>query len=201
MPLFPVQQVISVGSLCCDVTFVVCRLSMKAAAGVDVEQLVASKAEEAAAETMTEPPPTVTEKDPFEGMNPGCTKVARSLPELIPVYVEAVCANTEPDDEKPHSAAHQVDPVATAAPLVSPAATPVTEDAVKEETELEPEKGSELQPEPESQIQPEPAHKIQAEPEPVPEISPEPEPVPEVSPEPELELQPEPEPEPSRDPR
>ncbi|XP_034546772.1 zinc finger protein 185 [Notolabrus celidotus] len=48
--------------------------------------------------TKEEPAPVpVPEKDPFEGMKPGCTKVATPLPVLLPEYVKAV--RTEPEPE------------------------------------------------------------------------------------------------------
>ncbi|XP_034453389.1 zinc finger protein 185 isoform X2 [Hippoglossus hippoglossus] len=44
-------------------------------------------------------PVSVTQKDPFEGMKSGCTKVATPLPELIPVFVEAVNTEQEPEPD------------------------------------------------------------------------------------------------------
>ncbi|XP_053284103.1 zinc finger protein 185 isoform X2 [Pleuronectes platessa] len=43
-------------------------------------------------------PVSVTQKNPFEGLKPGCTKVATPLPELIPVLVEAVHKEPEPKE-------------------------------------------------------------------------------------------------------
>lgn len=74
--------------------------SVKTAVDVAVNEPVAPKAEEAAPEPVKEEPPSVsvTDKDPFEGMKPGCTKVATPLPELIPVCVQAVCTEPDPED-------------------------------------------------------------------------------------------------------
>ncbi|XP_050928176.1 zinc finger protein 185 [Lates calcarifer] len=60
--------------------------SVKTAADVAVDEPVAPKVEETTPEPVKEDPApvSVTEKDPFEGMKPGCTKVATPLPELRP---------------------------------------------------------------------------------------------------------------------
>ncbi|XP_041653655.1 zinc finger protein 185 [Cheilinus undulatus] len=48
-------------------------------------------------------PVSVPEKDPFEGMKPGCTKVATPLPVLLPQFIQAVSTESETGDTKPTS--------------------------------------------------------------------------------------------------
>eukprot|EP00064_Thunnus_orientalis_P000961 superscaffoldBa00000058_g962 len=100
-------------------------------------------------------PVSVTEKDPFEDMKPGCTKVATPLPELIPVYVQAVCADVEHDDSEvsglPLVKLTPASPIPVSPTQASPASptpappasTPISpavkEDTVKTEPEPEPE--------------------------------------------------------------
>ncbi|KAM7389589.1 hypothetical protein PAMP_023555 [Pampus punctatissimus] len=76
--------------------------SIKTAVDVTVNEPVAPKVVEATPKPVKEdlPPVSVTEKDPFENMKPGCTKVATPLPELIPVYVQAVSTDPEPDNSE-----------------------------------------------------------------------------------------------------
>lgn len=76
--------------------------SVKTTVEVAVNEPVAPKVEEE--ETAPEPaeddpsPVSVVVKDPFEGMTPGCTKVATPLPVLLPEFVQAVHAEPEPED-------------------------------------------------------------------------------------------------------
>ncbi|KAM8732392.1 zinc finger protein 185 isoform 2-T2 [Acanthopagrus schlegelii] len=78
--------------------------SVKTAADVAVKEPVAQKVEEKKDEVSPEPvkgdpsPAPVTEKDPFENMKPGCTKVYTPLPELITECIPAVSTKPEPED-------------------------------------------------------------------------------------------------------
>ncbi|KAM7417875.1 hypothetical protein PAMA_017500 [Pampus argenteus] len=76
--------------------------SVKTAVDVTVNEPVAPNVVEATPKPVKEdlPPVSVTEKDPFENMKPGCTKVATPLPELIHVYVQAVSTDPEPDNSE-----------------------------------------------------------------------------------------------------
>lgn len=102
MLLFAAQQVTPAPSVS-FIIFVIDRLdtSVKAAPDVAANEPPAPKEEEEAAPEPVEddsPPVSATERDPFEHMTPGCTKVATPLPELVPEYVQAVRAETEPED-------------------------------------------------------------------------------------------------------
>lgn len=159
MFLFAVQQVSPVPSISFIIR-VVCRVdtSVKAAVDVAVNEPPAPKVEEAAPEPVKEDPPlvAVTEKDPFEDMKPGCTKVATPLPELIPECVKAVRAEAEPEDSDAPPADTPLVDLAPASPTPAsptpaspaPASTvplspvpvsAVTEITVKTEPEPEPE--------------------------------------------------------------
>ncbi|XP_030001729.1 zinc finger protein 185 isoform X2 [Sphaeramia orbicularis] len=192
--------------------------SAKVSPEVTDNEPVAPKVEEAALEAMKEEDPapvSVTEKDPFEGMTPGCTKVATPLPELIPELVQAVC--TKPDDSKaaespvaeaaPPSPTPTPPPAASAvpespAPLTPAIVSPASVSVVTVKTEPEPELKVEAEPEPEPKVEAEPGHepepepKVEAEPAPEPEVEAEPEPVTKVEAEPEPEPKVEAEPEP-----
>ncbi|XP_036932623.1 zinc finger protein 185 isoform X1 [Acanthopagrus latus] len=78
--------------------------SVKTAADVAVKEPVAQKVEEKKDEVSPEPekgdpsPAPVTEKNPFENMKPGCTKVYTPLPELITECIPAVSTKPEPED-------------------------------------------------------------------------------------------------------
>ncbi|XP_047441156.1 zinc finger protein 185 isoform X2 [Mugil cephalus] len=141
----------------------------------------APKVEEAAPEPVKEEPTPapVTEKDPFEGMKPGCTKVDTPLPELVVGCVPAAATKPEQEDSG-HAAAPLVElcppsqsdetPAPSSAVAESPAPVSVVA-ARKVETKVEPEVKSEPEPEPEpakAAVQPEP------EPEPEPKAQPSP---------------------------
>ncbi|KAK7922905.1 hypothetical protein WMY93_009807 [Mugilogobius chulae] len=84
------------------------------------------------------------EKDPFENMEPGCTKVATPLPELIPDLVQAIYV--KPDDsgeaEQPES------PVEAAPPSPTPASvTPPPQTVTVESTEVTTEETVKAEPE------------------------------------------------------
>ncbi|CAL1613445.1 unnamed protein product [Knipowitschia caucasica] len=100
------------------------------------------KLEEVKAE---EKPP---EKDPFENMVPGCTKVATPLPELIPDLVQATYVKADDSGDAEQAESHVAEPAPPSPPsppAVAPPSQSVTvesnvvtsEETVK--TELEPE--------------------------------------------------------------
>uniref|UniRef100_UPI003AABC0A3 zinc finger protein 185 isoform X2 n=1 Tax=Centroberyx gerrardi TaxID=166262 RepID=UPI003AABC0A3 len=82
--------------------------SVKTTVDVSADEPVAPTVEETAPEPAKEVPPLVSlkedtpavapEKNPFEHMKPGCTKVATPLPVLLPEYVGEVCRDPEPCD-------------------------------------------------------------------------------------------------------
>ncbi|XP_029297117.1 zinc finger protein 185 [Cottoperca gobio] len=73
---------------------------VKTAVDVAVNQPGVPKVKEAAPEPAKDDPPpvSVVVKDPFEGMKPGCTKVATPLPVLLPELVQTVSAEPELED-------------------------------------------------------------------------------------------------------
>ncbi|XP_070818382.1 zinc finger protein 185 [Chaetodon trifascialis] len=126
-PPSPVVPVTSVASAPQPKPRKIVDASVKTAADVAVKQPLAPKQEDAAPEPVKDIPPSVsvTEKDPFEHMKPGCTKVATPLPEFIPEWVQAVPAEAEPEDS---GVSGQADtPLVELAPMlpapVSPAPT------------------------------------------------------------------------------
>ncbi|XP_040904415.1 zinc finger protein 185 isoform X2 [Toxotes jaculatrix] len=190
-PVSPVAPVTSVASAPQPKPRKIVDTSVKTAVNVAVDEPVAPKVEETAPEPVQKDPApvSVTEKDPFEDVKPGCTKVATPLPELVPVCVEAVCAKPEPEDSGvsgkagtplvklvpalPTPAPTTTPPSPAPAPTVPEPPAPVsavTAIAVKTESEPEVEPGSESEP--------------QTEPEPEPEQKPEPKPEPESTPSP-----------------
>lgn len=67
------------------------------------------------------PPVPVPEKDPFEHMKPGCTKVATPLPELISESVQVVRTETKESDVSGQLVTPLVEPTTEIPALVSPA--------------------------------------------------------------------------------
>ncbi|XP_033488484.1 zinc finger protein 185 isoform X1 [Epinephelus lanceolatus] len=100
LPPSPVVPVTSVASAPEPRPRKIADTSVKTAVDVAVNEPVAPKVEEVAPEPVKEDPPpaSVTVKDPFEDMIPGCTKVAIPLPELKPELVQAVYTEPEPED-------------------------------------------------------------------------------------------------------
>uniref|UniRef100_A0A671VYV1 Zinc finger protein 185 with LIM domain n=1 Tax=Sparus aurata TaxID=8175 RepID=A0A671VYV1_SPAAU len=103
--------------------------SVKTAADVAVKEPVVPKVEEKKEEEVApEPvkedpsPAPVTEKDPFENMKPGCTKVDTPLPELITECIPTVSTKPEPEDS---DVSGQVDkPLVDLAPALSTPMSP-----------------------------------------------------------------------------
>lgn len=157
--------------------------SAETAAGVSVDEPLAPKAEEVVAEPVKEDPPqvSVTEKDPFEGMKPGCTEVATPLPEL-PAYVEAVCAAPEPDDSEV-SGTHvaQVEQASPTAVSPTPASPTVESPAPASPTLVSPPSASPAPPSP-TVTPPPPGYLAPPSPTLASEIQPEPEPAPSPDP-------------------
>ncbi|XP_019112825.2 zinc finger protein 185 isoform X2 [Larimichthys crocea] len=138
-------------------------ITSKTAVDVAVNEPVAPKEIEAAPEPVREDPPPVlvTEKDPFEHMTPGCTKVATPLAVLLPEYVQAV--STEPEPEESDLSGQADTPLIELAPALpmspTPASptpeSPVPVSAVREITVIT-EPGLEPEPEPEQEPSPKP---------------------------------------------
>ncbi|XP_053735431.1 zinc finger protein 185 isoform X4 [Synchiropus splendidus] len=138
---------------------------------------------------------SLPEKDPFEGMKPGCTKVATPPPALLPD--EADVSGTFVAQFAPASPAAEPTsptPVSPESANTLPTVTSVTDRIAKFEQLLE----SKLEPESEQVTEPEPK------PEPVPPLRrltvPEPEPEPKPEPVPPLQTLTEPEPKPKPEP-
>lgn len=109
--------------------------SVKTAVDVTVNEPAPPKVEEAAPEPVKEEPPlvSVTEKDPFEDLKPGCTKVATPLPELITECIQAAAKGPECEDVSGQADALLVDLSTPSQPSVAPTpASPPPASAVQE---------------------------------------------------------------------
>lgn len=126
------------------------------------------------------------EKDPFENLVPGCTKVATPLPELIPDLVQAVYVKSDDsaDTEQPESPAREATPPPQAVTVES--VVTVTEETVRASPEPETDKVEDVvlrlkeeEPVPLVELVPQKSPEIEVQVEPEPQTEPEPKPEPE----------------------